>query len=128
MKLLALVLGWICCAAVMCASVQEVPPPAPQAFRQELSKYFTSDPGAPQGPVSLIVAGPDGSVRAYGQGTWYQRQKGRWQNLTAGPQGPRDLFSFPDAEGKWVTADVERSSVVQLLPMGQGFLVVSTHR
>jgi hypothetical protein len=128
MKLLALAWGWIYCAAAMGASVKEVPAPAPQAFRQELSRHFTADPGAPQGPVSLIVAGPDGSVQAYGQGTWYQYQKGRWQSFAAVPQGPRDLFSFPDAEGKWITADVARSSVVQVLPMGQGFLVVSTHR
>jgi len=104
------------------------PVPAPQAFRQEVSGDFKSDPGAPKGPVSLIVAGPDGAVRAYGQGVWYQHQKGRWQTLAAGAPVTGDVFSFPDAEGRWITADVARSSVVQLLPLGQGFLVVSTHR
>ena len=128
MKFLALVWVLVGFAAAMEAAGNGVPSPAPQAFLQEVADRFTSEAGAPKGPISLLVSGPDGAVRALGGGTWYERQKGRWHTMPTGSQRPADRFVFPDAEGHWITAEVAPSSVIQLMPIGQGFLVVTTNR
>jgi len=125
-----IVFAWVLVgfAAAMEAAGNGVPSPAPQAFLQEVADRFTSEAGAPKGPISLLTSGPDGAVRALGGGTWYERQKGRWHTMPTGSQGPADRFVFPDAEGHWITAEVAPSSVIQLMPIGQGFLVVTTNR
>jgi len=104
------------------------PAPAPQAFFQEVAGRFQADPAAPKGRVSLLVAGPDGSVRTHGQGGWHQHRKGRWHPLIPGSGVPAGRFTLPDDAGNLVASDLPKTSVIQVLPMGQGLLVVSTHR
>ena len=121
-----LLLGLACSTE---AAGNGVSAPAPQAFLQEVADRFTSQREAPKGPISLLVPGSDGSVRAYGRGAWYEFRKGRWRTIDMGSQGSPDLFVFPDAEGKGIRAEgISASSVIQLLPIGQGFLVVTTNR
>jgi ligand-binding sensor domain-containing protein len=93
-----------------------------------VAERFPGDSEAPKGPVTLVLPGANGSVRAYSQGSWYEHQKGHWQTLPLGPSAPGNQFLFPDALGRAVRTDFPGSSVVQVLPIGQGFLVVSTNR
>ena len=126
----SIVFAWVLLGMAVAtgAPADGFPAPAPQAFLQEVADRFTSDPGAPKGPVSLLVEGPDRSVRAHARGTWYEHQNGRWRTLPMGAQGPANRFVFPDAEGQGITAEgISASSVIQLLPVGQGFLLVTTH-
>ena len=126
----SIVFAWVLLGMAVAtgAPADGFPAPAPQAFLQEVADRFTSDPGAPKGPVSMLVEGPDRSVRAHARGTWYEHQNGRWRTLPMGAQGPANRFVFPDAEGQGITAEgISASSVIQLLPVGQGFLLVTTH-
>ena len=127
MKAIALALGFLWTAGAVGAA-PGAPTPALQRFRQEVAGRFPGDSQAPKGPVTLVLPGANGSVRAYSQGSWYEHQKGHWQTLPLGPSPPGNQFLFPDALGRAVSADFPGSSVIQVLPIGQGFLVVSTNR
>ena len=127
MKAIALALGFLWTAGAVGAA-PGAPTPAPQRFRQEVAERFPGDSQAPKGPVTLVLPGANGSVRACSQGCWYEHHKGHWQTLPLGTSPSEARFVFPDALGRAVRADFPGSSVIQVLPMGQGFLVVSTNQ
>src|SRR5215471_10862857 len=78
--------------------------PASQQFRQEIAKNFTQADGLPPGPVQLIDCAPDGIVRAFASGAWYQLQNGHWE-IAMKPRSEKE-FVFADSKGDRVDVPI----------------------
>src|SRR5262245_12462496 len=72
---------------------------APQRFRQQTPRHFTTNDGLPRGAVQLIDVSPDGVVRPFAAGQWYQLSQEIWQPNSALTPGPNE-FVFSDATGQ----------------------------
>src|SRR5437870_2625251 len=53
--------------------------PAPQKFRQEISRAFGEAEGLPRERIQLLEILADGNAQAFAGGHWFQFKDGRWQ-------------------------------------------------
>src|SRR5262245_1747420 len=73
--------------------------PAPQRFRQEMARNFSAKDGLPSGAVQWIEVVPEGVVRAFGAGRWFELRDGHWQENGALTPSANE-FVFADAKGQ----------------------------
>lgn len=89
-----------------------------QLFRQEIASRFSEKDGLPRGSIQCLDVGPNGAVRAFAGGRWYERREGRWmENEALAPRGLNG-FAFGDAQGAPVHVDVPWRDVRQLVRFG----------
>jgi hypothetical protein len=92
--------------------------PGPQHFLQEIVRRFADSSGLPSGAVQLIESAPDGVIRAFAGGKWYEFREDRWrENATLTPRA-EGQFVFADAKGQPVTVAVPWGDVRQLARFG----------
>lgn len=99
--------------------------PAPQSFRQEVGSRFAKTNGSPSGPMQLLDLGPDGSVRTFGGGQWYELRDAQWQAKPALSSATDSTFVFAGTDGEPVTAPIPWREARQLLRAGSSNIVAS---
>lgn len=104
----------LCQAGVRAATLN----PAPQQFRQEVAAHYTQKDGLPNGAIQLLQPRPDGSIRVFAAGQWFEKHERQWQaNAEISPRVPGE-FVFSGATGKPSRVAVPWSDVHQLLAWG----------
>jgi hypothetical protein len=97
MKSVGLICAWVGCMAVPVSAAPDFSP-APQHFHQETATRFTAGDGLPAGPVQLIDIDPNGTVRAFAVGEWFERRNGRWTKDTSLSSGSAAEFVLPGSK------------------------------
>src|SRR5437879_1860643 len=88
--------------------------PAPQHFRQEIARAFTSKDGLPNEKAQLIDCA-DGFCRVFVAGHWHELRQDRWEeNAKLAPGGEQE-FAFADAKGQPVVVPVPWREVRQMV-------------
>jgi hypothetical protein len=101
--------------------------PAPQKFRQEVTRAFTDQDGLTSLKIQLIESAPNGVHRAFAGGKWHELRDGRWQvNETLAASG-ENVFVFADAKGQPVQAPVPWRDVRQILRTDNTDYVAASH-
>lgn len=120
---------WLSTALLLALSVGQAAEfvPAPQRFQQETGRRFTETDGLPKGPVQLIECAPNGQVRAFVAGRWYEYRESRWNAEAAlSPANDRE-FTFAGSQGQRLTAPVPWREVSQVLRVGRTNWVAGRH-
>src|SRR5438477_10454316 len=91
---------------------------APQRFHQEMAHIFTENNGLPSGPVQLVDAAPDGMIRAFSAGRWYELHGDRWSVNEALTSPDNNRFVFPNTGGKRIEVLIPWREVRQILHVG----------
>ncbi|HEV7926907.1 MAG TPA: hypothetical protein VGR14_16235 [Verrucomicrobiae bacterium] len=120
-------LGAAVLGLTICASLGAEFTPATQQFQQEVARHFTGLDGAPTGPVQLVECAPDGVVRAFAAGQWFEFRSGHW-NLNAALRPQNDSqFVFAGESGQPLEVNIPWREVRQILRFGVTNWVVTPH-
>ena len=102
--------------------------PAPQQFQQEVARHFVGSNGAPGGAVQLIECLPDGAIRAFASGSWYEFRQDRWTRQEALLESDPNQFVFSGRQQQPLRAPVPWREVRQLVRGPSSNWVVTSHR
>jgi hypothetical protein len=124
-------------AASLCLSVlesllmvglgQPAMPPAPQAFNQEVAEQFASGDGLPRGRVQLLEVAPEGVLRAFADGCWWEVRSQQWTKVPSMSSKTPEEFVFPDDRGAPLSVAVPWRKVRQVL-RGRETIWLSTEK
>jgi hypothetical protein len=119
-----LLAGTILCLT-LCASIAAEFTPSPQKFQQEVALHFTERDGVPKGAVQLVECAPDGAVRIFVAGQWYELHDGRWVLNASLECREASQFVFAGQQGEPLKANTPWREVRQILRAGTTNWVVS---
>jgi len=106
---------WSLCILGACLTRAADVVPAPQKFKQEIAKSYTSAHGLPQKPVQFVHVGSAGRVLAFCDGRWLALGGETWQEVKELTPQTESEFVFPGANGAPVKVPLPWRNVRQLV-------------